>query len=77
MAKIDNKAPHFDVSVYLNPFKLLEDNIRTKEIVQENLSLMRKMNIIHQFGVSISLSVCVNLLLKSTRMSRCMMCTIV
>ncbi|XP_032672526.1 E3 SUMO-protein ligase RanBP2-like isoform X2 [Odontomachus brunneus] len=50
MPKIDNKAPYFNVSAYLKPFKLRQDIGRTRKLEQENLNLLRKMNVIHRLG---------------------------
>lgn len=52
LPKIDNKAPHFDASTYLKPFELQQHIMRVRKIDQENLDLLRKMNVIHRLGVS-------------------------
>lgn len=53
IAKVDNKAPHFNASAYLKPHDLQRDALRVKEIDRENIKLLKKINVIHRLGVSI------------------------
>ncbi|KYN28878.1 E3 SUMO-protein ligase RanBP2 [Trachymyrmex cornetzi] len=50
VSKIDNKPPHFNVSVYLKAHDLQQDAVRVKQIDQENIKLLKKINIIHRLG---------------------------
>lgn len=53
VAKIDNKAPHFNASAYLKPYDLQRDGVRVRQIDRENMELLKNINIIHRLGVSI------------------------
>lgn len=53
--KIDNKPPRFDASGYLKAHDLQRDAVRVKQIDRENISLLKKINIIHRLGVSITI----------------------
>jgi len=54
-AKVDNKAPHFPASRYLNNFKLLRDTVRVKAIDKENMKLLKRMNYIHRIKVGVAI----------------------
>ncbi|XP_051156517.1 uncharacterized protein LOC127278727 isoform X2 [Leptopilina boulardi] len=46
--KIDNKPPKFPLDIYYNEKKLLEIAKRFKNLDNENMNLMEKLNIIHR-----------------------------
>lgn len=50
---IKNKALHFDAIGYLKAKELQKDVKRVKEIDKENMKLLKKINLIHRFGVGI------------------------
>ncbi|KAG7208451.1 hypothetical protein KM043_014677 [Ampulex compressa] len=53
VAKVDNAPPKFDVSVYFKPRNLEADAIRVKEIDEENMEMLKNMNIIYRLGGNI------------------------
>lgn len=50
-AKIDNKAPPFHVAYYYDKHNMRNDLTRIREIDRENMTLLRRINIIVRFGV--------------------------
>lgn len=50
---IKNKPPHFDAIGYLKANELQKDAKRVREIDKENMKLLKKMALIHRFGVGI------------------------
>lgn len=52
-AKIDNKAPPFHVAYYYDKHNMRSDLTRIREIDRENMTLLRRINIIVRFGVRI------------------------
>lgn len=51
--KIDNKAPHYNASAYLRPYKWEQYMLRIRRVDRENLELLKKMNVVYRLGVSI------------------------
>ncbi|PBC28001.1 E3 SUMO-protein ligase RanBP2 [Apis cerana cerana] len=52
-AKIDNKAPPFHVAYYYDKHNMRSDLTRIREIDRENMTLLRRINIIVRFGGNI------------------------
>lgn len=51
LPKIDNKPPKFPLDIYYNEKKLQEIARRVKNIDNENMTLMEKLNQIHRSKV--------------------------
>lgn len=52
-AKIDNKAPPFHVAYYYDKHNMRSHLTRIREIDRENMTILRRINIIVRFGVRI------------------------
>ncbi|XP_017762472.1 PREDICTED: peptidyl-prolyl cis-trans isomerase cyp6-like [Eufriesea mexicana] len=53
VAKVDNKAPKFEIPIYYKMCDIINDITRIRQLDRENMELIRRMNIITRLGGNI------------------------